>query len=131
MTASADERRLVFVYNVDASPVAMLKDLYTGLTTGSTDCHLCDLTFGRLLKDRSWQRFVDELPIPVDFRMRSTFLADHPELRGARFPAAYQVDADGTSEVLTADAIDAADDLDALRSLVSATVARLVDETDR
>ena len=45
---------LVFVYNVDGTPVAFLRDAYLGLTTGSTDCHLCDLTFGRILKDKEW-----------------------------------------------------------------------------
>lgn len=120
---------LVFVYNVDGSPTAMLKDLVQGIRTGTTDCHLCDLTFGRLLKDRSWRRFVDGLPLPVDFQLRSTFRRRHPECADAPAPAAYLI-ADGgrgrPEQVLSAGQIEAVEDLDGLRTLVADTVARLV-----
>lgn len=118
--------QLLFVYNVDASPVGLLRDLWSGLTTGTTDCHLCDLTFGRLLKDRSWARFVEELPYDVDFQLRSTFRREHPDLRVDAFPAAFLVGAAGTPEqVLTAHEVNAAGDLDALRALVTDLVERL------
>ena len=121
-----DDQTLLFVYNVDASPVAMLRDLVTGLRTGVTDCHLCDLTFGTLLKDRSWKSFVDDLPIDVDFCLRSTALRDHPTLVGREFPAAFLLEADAEPvEVLSASQINAVEDLDDLRTLVTRTVADL------
>ena len=137
MNAEADPRgrlrrtrTLLFIYNVDASPVNLLRDLVTGLRTGVTDCHLCDLTFGTLLKDRSWKQFVDDLPIEVDFCLRSTFKGRHPELTGGTFPAAYLIEGDTAPvEVLSADAISAAGDLDALRLLVRETVDRLQAES--
>ena len=96
------------------------------MRTGATDCHLCDLTFGRLLKDRSWKAFVDELPYDVDFQLRSTFRTGHPDLDVDAFPAAFLIGSDGVPvPVLTAEEIDAADDLDALRSLVTDLVERL------
>ncbi len=117
---------LAFVYNVDATPVAMLRDLWSGLTTGETDCRLCDLTFGRLLKDRGWKDFVDGLPLEVDFSLRSTFVRRHPALAEHRFPAAFLLDGSAVPhEVVDAGAIDACDDLDALRELVATTVAAL------
>ncbi|MDJ0787600.1 MAG: hypothetical protein QNK05_12395 [Myxococcota bacterium] len=112
------ERRLVFVYNVDGTPMALLRDLYLATTTGSTDCSLCDVTFGRLLKKPEWAAFVASLPLPVEFRLRSTFRRRHPDVAGP-FPAGFLVEEDGRLERLfSAEEIDAAGDLDALRSLV-------------
>lgn len=123
---SKPSSRLIFVYNADASPMGLLRDLYTGLKTGQTECNLCDLTFGRLLKDRSWQRFVDDLPHEVDFQLRSTFRRRHPHVDAA-FPAVF-VDGgsagNGGLEVLIDKAqIDAVDDLDGLKALVARAVA--------
>ena len=80
--------RLVFVYNVDATPVAMLRDVYAAITTGTTDCHLCDITYSGLIKDKSWRRFVANLGLDVDFQFRSTFRATHPNV-AADCPAAF------------------------------------------
>lgn len=123
--ADRAEPTLLFVYNVDASPVAMLKDLYQAITTGSTDCSLCDLTFGTLLKDRSWKRFVAELPVDVDFELRSTFRASHPDLAYARFPSAWW-SRPGQKPELAIDtvAMNATKDLDDLRDLVGRTVSQ-------
>ena len=110
---------LVFVYNVDASPVALLRDAVRGIRDGQTDCHLCDLTFGRVLKDRGWRAFVDQLPVEVDFQLRSTFVGHHPELAGQGFPAAFAVPTGGAPrQLLSADDIDGVEDLDGLRALV-------------
>lgn len=124
-TVKVAPSRLVFVYNVDASPAAMLKDAYLGLTTGSTDCNLCDLTFGRVLKDRSWKAFVADLPYEVDFQLRSTFRGAHPELAGEPCPALYLETANGTGsprQLLGTEAIDEVTNLDDLRELVQSAV---------
>ncbi len=118
-------RRLIFVYNVDASPVALLKDVHAGITTGRTGCHLCDLTFGRILKDRSWRRFVDRLPCDVEFEMRSTFVKRAAAPPAARFPAVYLDAAAGLVEVIGTDDLDAVENLDGLQQLVSTVVADL------
>lgn len=116
-------RRLVFVYNVDASPISLLKDLYAGIVTGHTECRLCDLTFGRLMKDRSWKRFVDDLPCEVAFELRSTF-CKRPDLpSGATFPAVYLEAPAGLVELITSKDLNAAEDLVGLRDLVAMAVA--------
>ena len=122
---SSTSPTLLFVYNVDASPVALLKDLYAGITTGSTDCNLCDVTFGTLLKDRSWKRFVAELPVDVDFRLRSTFRREHPDLADAGFPSAWWVVGDQQpTPAIPVERMDAVADLDELRALVTEVVSR-------
>ena len=117
---------LVFVYNVDASPVALLRDLYQGITTGSTDCHLCDLTFGTLLKDPEWKAFVDDLPLKVEFRMRSTFRRLYPAAANERFPAVFVVGGSDPPRILiSAEEMDEAADLAALRTLVASAVEEI------
>ncbi len=118
--------RLIFVYNVDASPVALLRDLYQGITTGSTDCRLCDITYGKLFKDQTWNRFVKDLPVAAEFRLRSTFLGRYPELRDREFPAVYAVDGDEPREIISAAELNQLDGLDALRELVQTRVDELV-----
>lgn len=116
--------RLIFVYNVDASPLALLRDLYKGIRTGRTDCHLCDVRYGRLLKDRSWNRFVNGLPFDVRFRLKSTFVSAHPEFSGHVFPAAFVKEHDKVRlrELISANEINAVANVDDLRALVSARI---------
>ncbi|HUW04496.1 MAG TPA: hypothetical protein VMW08_19250 [Acidimicrobiales bacterium] len=118
-------RRLVFVYDVDASPVALLGDLGARIITGHPDCRLRDLTFGRILKDRSWKTFVGGLPCEVDFELRSTFRKRPDVPRSATFPAVYLDAPAGLIEVITSKELDDLDDLDGLRSLVSGVVEGL------
>jgi hypothetical protein len=99
-----------------------VKDVYAGLTTGRTDCHLCDLTFGRILKDRSWKRFVDDLPYDVTFEMRSTFCKRSDAPLGARFPAVYLDAPAGLVEVIARVDLDSVEDLDGLRALGSQVI---------
>jgi len=49
---------LHFVYNVDATPGALLRDFVHRIVDPATyPCRLCDLTYGRLLKKVEWSRF--------------------------------------------------------------------------
>lgn len=116
---------LVFVYNVDARPLALLRDLHQTITTGSTDCRLCDVTFGKLLKDRRWSRFVRDLPVPAEFCLRSTFRRRHPGYADHRFPAAFWVEEGEPRELIASGEIEACADLESLCRLVESRVAAL------
>ncbi|CAM4400716.1 hypothetical protein MB901379_02764 [Mycobacterium basiliense] len=116
--------RLVFVYNVDATPLGMLRDVYSAITTGTTDCHLCDLTYSGLIKDKSWRRFVTNLGLDVDFQLRSTFRAAHPDL-DIDCPAAFLETTGGELTQLLASAdINAAVDVTQLKGIVSNALQR-------
>ncbi len=110
--------RLVFVYNVDARPLSMLRDIYSAITTGTTDCHLCDITYSGLIKDKSWRRFVANLGLHCDFQYRSTFRAAHPNL-DVDCPAAFLETTEGLTQLLTSDEINAAHDLTQLKQIVT------------
>lgn len=99
--------RLVFVYNVDATPLSMLRDMYSAITTGTTDCHLCDITYSGLIKDKAWQRFVTNLGIDVDC------------------PAAFLETTDEElTQLLTSEEINAAHDLTQLKDIVTNALHR-------
>lgn len=115
----SSETKLIFVYNVDGTPMALLRDLYQSVTTGSTDCRLCDVTFGGLLKKPEWSDFIRSLPVPVEFRLRSTFRRNYPPFREHSFPAVFVVQEGEPREVISAAELNAASDLGALRALVS------------
>jgi hypothetical protein len=120
-TSEADSAgaKLVFVYNVDGTPMALLRDLYQSVTTGSTECRLCDVTFGTLLKKPEWSEFIRSLPIPAEFRLRSTFKRRYPAFRDRSFPAVFLVRDGEPREVISAAELNGAADLAALRALVS------------
>ncbi|OSC40537.1 hypothetical protein [Mycobacterium decipiens] len=116
--------RLVFVYNVDATPLSMLRDVYSAITTGTTDCHLCDITYSGLIKDKSWRRFVASLQLDVDFQLRSTFRAAHPNLDVDCPAALLEATGKELTLVLTAEEINAADDVTALKRIVTDALHR-------
>ena len=124
---SRSPRRLVFVYNEDATPGALLMGLVHRLTSPETyPCRLCDLTYGRLLKKSEWRDFVSRLPLPSRFHLRNTFLRKFPSQAAGRFPAVLVEMEDGTLvELIAAREIDAARSLDDLKQLVTAKVATL------
>lgn len=127
MTAAT---RLVFIYNVDATPLAMLRDVHSAITTGSTDCHLCDITYSGLIKDKAWRRFVANLGPDVDFQFRSTFRTAHPEI-DVDCPAAFIESADGElTQLLTAADINAAQDVSGLKQIVTDALHRSGYETN-
>lgn len=116
--------RLVFVYNVDATPMSMLRDIYSAISTGATDCHLCDITYSGLIKDKSWRRFVANLSVDVDFQLRSTFRAAHPDLTDVDCPAAFLEKAEELTQLLTSEDINAAGDLTKLKNIVADALRR-------
>jgi hypothetical protein len=116
--------RLVFVYNVDATPLGMLRDIYSAITTGVTDCHLCDITYSGLIKDKTWRRFVANLGLAVDFQYRSTFRAAHPGL-DVDCPAVFlETTGKELTQLLTSDEINAARDLTQLKQIVTNALRR-------
>src|SRR5262245_41510359 len=63
--------KLHFVYNVDATPIALVLDFVHRLLEPETyPCRLCDLTYGRFVKKVSWSRFVATLPVDSRFHLR-------------------------------------------------------------
>lgn len=117
---------LVFVYNVDSGAGALLLDAVHRVVSPSTyACTLCDLTYGHFTMKRDWKEFIGTLRWPVTFLMRDDFLRRHPESKGATFPAVFLIEGGAAREVVAASAIDAADDLGALKVIVGKALASI------
>lgn len=118
-------KRLHFVYNVDATPQALVKDFVHRLTDPDTyPCRLCDITYGRFVKKPGWQMFLWSLPVTSSFHTRDRFLRAWPQQVGQTFPAVLAEQEDGRLTVfISADEFARIATLDALKAEVHARLA--------
>lgn len=117
--------KLHFVYNVDATPQALVKDFVHRITDPDTyPCRLCDLTYGRFVKKPGWQLFLWSLPVKTVFHARDRFLRARPDQAGQVFPVVLAERDDGHLQIFMAsDEFAAIPDLEALKHEVEARLA--------
>jgi len=110
-------RKLHFVYNVDATPQALVEDfVHRWVAPETYPCKLCDLTYGRFVKKPGWQRFLWSLPVRSAFYTRVRFLRKFAGLEGQDFPAVFAQNAAGNSRpFISRREFEAIADLDALK----------------
>ena len=122
---------LHFVYNVDGTPSALLRDFVHRLVDPATyPCRLCDLTYGRFIKKVEWSRFVAELPVRARFHLRASFWQRFPALRGEPLPAVFVEQPPGALRTLiSAKELRAVADLEALETLLANRVEMLRDQS--
>ena len=115
------QHRIIFVYNADSGPFALLKDYVHKIVSPDTyPCSLCQITFGNLGMKRAWRRFVQALPYPAVFLHRDELAAQYPALSDLALPAVI-LDDDGAMRVLvSAEELDRTPELGALQALVLA-----------
>jgi len=118
---------LHFVYNVDATPVALLVDFVHRLLDPETyPCRLCDLTYDRFIKKASWSRFVSGLPVDARFHLRAGFRRQFPEQAREPLPAVFVENRAGEARILiSAKELAQLTDLESLEALVTQRVATL------
>jgi hypothetical protein len=115
------------VYNVDATPSALLRDFIHRLADPeSYPCRLCDVTYGRFLKKAEWSRFVDGLPTRARFHLRGSFRRRFPEQRQEPAPAVFVEESPGKLRTLiSAKELQGVADLEALETLLASRVGML------
>ena len=120
-------RELIFVYNVDGTPAALLGDFIQRITSPETyPCNLCDLTYGRFIKKSEWTKFVATLPIPSRFLLRNIFVKKFSAQADATLPAVFLATGGRKLvEFLSTEELNAVKSLDALKELVSKKVSAL------
>jgi hypothetical protein len=118
---------LHFVYNVDATPSALLRDFIHRLVDPeSYPCRLCDVTYGRVLKKAEWSRFVACLPTQARFHLRGSFWRRFPEQRQEPAPAVFVEESPGKLRILiSAKELQGVADLEALETLLASRVRTL------
>ncbi len=125
--AAVSGGKLHFVYNVDATPLALAKDFVHRLIAPETyPCKLCDVTYGRFIKKAEWRAFVRTLPIPSEFHLRGAFRRRFPALRNLPLPAVFlERPAGALRELIPARELAGVEDLEALESLLERKLASL------
>ena len=118
---------LHFVYNVDATPSALLRDFIHRLVDPeSYPCRLCDVTYGRVVKKAEWSRFVASLPTEARFHLRGSFRRRFPEQRQEPAPAVFVEESPGKLRILiSAKELQGVPDLEALETLLASRVRTL------
>lgn len=113
--------RLLFVYNVDLTPFALLSDFVHRIVSPDTyPCRLCDLTYDRFTMKNEWKRFIAALPADCRFELRDRFQRKYPAYADVPLPAVFrQGPRGGLATLLSADAINRAKTMASLRRLVA------------
>ncbi len=122
---AASEPTLHFVYNVDATPLAVVMDLvHRAVSPETYPCKLCDVTYGRFLKKAAWREFVANLPLRSRFHLRSGFRRRFPDQEGTPMPAVFLEDLEGgLTKLISAEELAAVADLEGLERLVEKKLA--------
>jgi len=120
-----DGPTLHFVYNVEATPRALVKDFVHRLTDPETyPCRLCDITYGRFVKKPGWQWFLWSLPVRSWFYTKDGFLKRYPHLAHHRLPVILAESAAGQFTVfISQQELQGIDSLEALKAEVQLRLA--------
>jgi len=119
-----ERRKILFVYNVDLTPFALLSDFVHRIVSPETyPCRLCDLTYDRFTMKTEWKRFIASLPADCEFELRDRFQRKYPAYAKIALPAVFEHAAGGKFRtLLSAEAINGATTMDALRRLVTSAL---------
>jgi hypothetical protein len=127
VSAEAAGKRLVFVYNTDGGVLETVRDIWVRVTRPADyECALCLLTYGVRGMDQRWRRFTRSLGLPVAFLHRDQFRAQFATspLRDVELPAAVVEDRGALVQVVSAERMRAAADLDQLMDAVTEGLLR-------
>ncbi|HEX9721823.1 MAG TPA: hypothetical protein VGA53_01020 [Candidatus Paceibacterota bacterium] len=98
---------LVFVYNADASPFALLSDTFKRIVVPKTyPCNLCMVTYGPLGMRKTWKAFLDSLPYEKEFLHRDEFRKQYPNMADVQLPAIFTKQNSGLHLLVSAQEIN-------------------------
>lgn len=119
-------KKLHFVYNVDATATALMKDFVHRIVDPETyPCKLCDITYGRFVKKPNWQAFLWSLPVKSTFYTRDNFRKQYPQVGEFLFPTVLaESDTGEFSEFISCDDFSAIPDLSRLKKEIYLRLGR-------
>lgn len=119
------KRTLLFVYNADRGMFNTLSDMAHKVFSPKTyACNLCAITHSTFSMRDEWKVFLETLDQEMEFQHRNEFREAYPGDDTA-LPAIFLKKGDELERLVEAEAIDACDSMEALKSLIS---QRLADE---
>ena len=70
--------KLIFVYNADSGVLNAVKDAVHKIFKPQTyGCNLCAVTFGPVSMKSEWGRYIEALPVSVEFLHRNEFIKQY------------------------------------------------------
>lgn len=115
---------LVFVYNANAGKIAGIMDtLHKTLSPATYDCQLCAVTFGAFSMRGEWRDWLKAQAWEAEFYHRPDFRADWPDHTKAPLPAIFRRDGNMLSLLISADAFQALDSVNALANAIEESLA--------
>ncbi len=98
------QRKLIFVYNADSSPLAQVADfLHKTLSPETYECNLCLVTYGTFTAKPEWLEFIRSLPFRTALLHRDEFRKRYPALVATPLPAIFVEDLDEHLMLLISD----------------------------
>lgn len=75
MKLDTDEfNKLLFVYNANSSWADKIMDgLHKALSPSTYNCNLCHITHGAIAEKKTWKKFRESAPIPIEIMYRDEF----------------------------------------------------------
>ncbi|MEM7081198.1 MAG: GTPase [Pseudomonadota bacterium] len=115
----ASQPDLVFIYNAESGLLNKLKDAVHKTFSPSTyPCKLCDVTYSPVHMRGQWRRFVNTLPINVEFSYIDLIEAAHPDAQLA-YPSAVLRQAGKLEPFISQEEMNRPDTIDELIDLVN------------
>jgi len=109
---------LVFVYNADSGLFNTLTDIAHKVFSPDTyECNLCMITHDSLSMRSEWKEFIEQLDIELEFLHRDEFIKQY-KMNDASLPCIFSKGADGLSDFISADEVNACKSVDDLKSLI-------------
>ncbi|MCZ6837252.1 MAG: hypothetical protein O7G85_15865 [Planctomycetota bacterium] len=112
------QTQLLFVYNADSGVFNLLGDMAHKVFSPKTySCNLCALTHSTFSMRDEWKAFLESLEVELAFLHRDEFKTTHPE-REVGLPAIFLQSDEGLEMLADAEAINASQTMDDLKTLI-------------
>lgn len=121
---------LLFVYNADSSPFALIKDfIHKSISPKTYGCRLCSLTSGALYEKQPWSRFIKTLGMETKFLHRDEFVSIYPAQKSNKLPAVFLNTGKNLTLVISKEEIERQNNLDDLIKLVTSKKEKILKES--
>ena len=113
------QKKLLFVYNADATLYGMATDFVHKIVSPKTyKCALCKLTYGKISIKKDWQQFIDTLPHQKEFLHKDELVKKYSSLASFDLPAIFIYNNNAWELLISSIEMKAVKSLDELQSLL-------------
>ena len=113
-----ESKKILMVYNADSGLLNSIKDGIEKITSPTTyQCRLCGLTYGFATMKDVWRRFLEDLPLPVEFLHRDEFHEQYGDKYG--LPAIFILEEGTLESLISSEEMNTLETLNELMKMVT------------